>query len=260
MGLFRRAKKALSPEPTVANPRIAHRLPQGDGPPVVLPHGDRRIAAAGSGYYPEAYKHLPEGPCTAELWPEPGNPHDKNAIALVIRGRTAGYLGAGWAEEYGRLIKRLHKQGPVQVVGSVQRNEHSLIFEIQLLRVDALARWIDAVPADRDSVPLREASVKLWGLTPPEHQAAIEQALGGHDRREITVEMRAEAIERGKYAGQHDAVAYIGSRRIGHIPAKRKDEAPNLFTDLLEGPVLLQANLFRGTEYGHWVRCRVPVH
>lgn len=48
---------------------------------------------------------------TATLVPEPDNPHDANAVAVQLGGRTAGYLGRDDAREYQPVLMDLVRAG-----------------------------------------------------------------------------------------------------------------------------------------------------
>ncbi len=44
--------------------------------------------------------------CTARLVPEPGNPHDSNAVMVMIDGRQVGYLSRAHAQAMTILFQR----------------------------------------------------------------------------------------------------------------------------------------------------------
>ncbi len=48
---------------------------------------------------------------TAILAPEPGNPHDPSAVAVVVEGRRIGYLPKDTAPAYSRLFQAMARQG-----------------------------------------------------------------------------------------------------------------------------------------------------
>lgn len=52
--------------------------------------------------------------CEALLLPDPDNPHDRNAVRVLIEGRTVGYLSRDMAPQYRDAMRRLgcrHGQG-----------------------------------------------------------------------------------------------------------------------------------------------------
>lgn len=53
---------------------------------------------------------------TAELVPEPDNPHDRNAVCVRIDGRTVGYLATDAARLYAPLVHRLVRANVVPTV------------------------------------------------------------------------------------------------------------------------------------------------
>lgn len=67
--------------------------------------------------------------CDAVLTPEPDNPHDAGAVAVVIEGRKVGYLPADRAASYlQRLAAAGHPGAPIlcaaKIVGGWKTNQH----------------------------------------------------------------------------------------------------------------------------------------
>lgn len=70
-------------------------------------------AVLGEAHKPEGAEHV----MPALLTPEPNNPHDHNAVAVIIAGQKVGYLSRDEAPPYSQVLRRLSDQG---LVGQVQ--------------------------------------------------------------------------------------------------------------------------------------------
>lgn len=77
----------------------------------------------GTEFYPAAYRGARDGVAIeVELFPEPGNRHDPNAVAGYVGGQLAGYLGRGPAAEYQPLVRQANALGyRVIVAGAFER-------------------------------------------------------------------------------------------------------------------------------------------
>ncbi len=58
-------------------------------------------------------------PVTAALEPEPENPHDPNAIKVLVQGRHVGYLSRDDALRYGPAVRLLREHDRVLVCDAV---------------------------------------------------------------------------------------------------------------------------------------------
>lgn len=74
----------------------------------LAPYGDFIVHVVGESHYQDALEAI-AGPknedgydltCVAELWPERGNPHDDQAVAVLIRRKVVGYLKRADARSY----------------------------------------------------------------------------------------------------------------------------------------------------------------
>lgn len=52
---------------------------------------------------PEGHEHF----CRAELRPEPNNPHDRDAVGVLIEGRKVGHLARPDAAAYVAMLRRI---------------------------------------------------------------------------------------------------------------------------------------------------------
>lgn len=77
---------------------------------------------AGESHYQDAL-HAIAGTCegevrfetTAALVPEPGNPHDPNAVRVEVDGRLVGYLPRAAAVAYGPVVRAPAERGRTAV-------------------------------------------------------------------------------------------------------------------------------------------------
>lgn len=87
----------------------------GDGPSQMRPRRRKQaqkarshdfMGVAGESYRQSALSSLIslDGPLVATLIPEPTNPHDKNAIRVVVNGQHVGYLKREAARQFGQAI------------------------------------------------------------------------------------------------------------------------------------------------------------
>jgi hypothetical protein len=65
------------------------------------------LSAICGGHCKDGHQHE----CIAELVPEPDNPYDKNAVAVVIKRRTVAYLSRDNAKWYLQELARLGRSG-----------------------------------------------------------------------------------------------------------------------------------------------------
>ena len=78
-----------------------------------------KLSVVGESHYQAALIEASECPptgkhgyeCSAELVPEPDNPHDKFAVKVLVKGRHVGYLSRGNAKRYGKRIRGLNSEG-----------------------------------------------------------------------------------------------------------------------------------------------------
>lgn len=109
-----------------ANTHAMHRLPIGTDDPTG--HGLSIVGESHDGRQ-TVLEELVGGktpePCSirvlAELRPEPDNPYDPNAVAVLIDGRQVGYLARADAARMVEAINRLGSDGkPVTCAGSIR--------------------------------------------------------------------------------------------------------------------------------------------
>jgi hypothetical protein len=81
--------------------------------------GSELVNVAGESHYQEALRELTgtdgseqvRREAEAVLVPEPGNPHDPNAVRVEIDGRLVGYLPRGAAVAYGPMLQAVIARG-----------------------------------------------------------------------------------------------------------------------------------------------------
>lgn len=69
-------------------------------------------------------------PQKTELIPEPTNPHDPNAIKVVIDGQHVGYIKAG---SCARILKLMKENRIARIDGEIYGGNHKMIYDDELL-------------------------------------------------------------------------------------------------------------------------------
>ncbi len=76
------------------------------------------VHVVGESHYTNSFREICGPPTppktmtvTASLVPDPRNPHDANAIAIVVNGKRIGHLATEDAQRYLGLVQRLNEQG-----------------------------------------------------------------------------------------------------------------------------------------------------
>lgn len=80
--------------------------------------GDERVAAVGEASYQEALCSVcgsyrwedVQFDCLAYLLPEPDNPHDPNAVKVMVEGQHVAYLSRGDALDYRAAVQAMFNQ------------------------------------------------------------------------------------------------------------------------------------------------------
>jgi len=127
MGLFSRRSKREESSPA----------PRGDRP--TIPIGGP-VRVVGEENYPDAFVRItggagPEGyeaSVVAVLQPEPENPHDPNAVAVLVAGEKVGYLGRVNAERYGEFVAAFIDRFGVAAAGAMIRGNDRGLFDVEL--------------------------------------------------------------------------------------------------------------------------------
>lgn len=74
----------------------------------------------GAIYHKAAFERLRTGQeLVVELVPEPGNPHDSDAVALHTTGLRIGYIGADYAENWHDAVSRINRMGMAVIASGV---------------------------------------------------------------------------------------------------------------------------------------------
>lgn len=82
--------------------------------------GNVIVNTIGSEYYTEPWLRITEPTITVELIPEPQNPYDNNAVAVVVNSQIIGHLTRSNARQYFNTITKLNSSGyTLQVDGEV---------------------------------------------------------------------------------------------------------------------------------------------
>lgn len=116
----------------------------------LLVDGDSWHLVVGGEFHPDAYRDARVGDTvSADLVPEPSNPYDAPAVAVVIGNETAGYLNIGCAQQYVALIQQANGLGyRVRARGEYEHGASSITVRLNLPWPDDLRKWLD-LPAER---------------------------------------------------------------------------------------------------------------
>lgn len=103
----------------VARPSSGRSAPQAVGPVRLDGSGDFAQEVVGESFNQDALDAICGGKCeeghdlecVATLQPEPTNPYDKNAVAVLIRGRKVAHLSRSDALAFHRDMRRLGAAG-----------------------------------------------------------------------------------------------------------------------------------------------------
>ena len=109
--------------------------------------GDKqwRVTMRGNGYHDRRpVDRMPRRhPFDVLLRREPENRHDTNAIAVIVDGERAGYVGQWYAARYAPTLDALESESITATAKVMRRNgAHDLYLD--LLPPDALADWARA--------------------------------------------------------------------------------------------------------------------
>lgn len=97
----------------------------------------------GTEHYGPLLTRRGEGPATFELYREPTNPHDRNAVAVHLDGQVVGYLSAYQAKQYGSAVERIQQHGTVGIAGRVGRSgAGSVTAWLSLPKPADLTKWV----------------------------------------------------------------------------------------------------------------------
>lgn len=161
---------------------------------------------------------------TAELVPEPDNPHDANAICVRIEGEAVGYLSADAARAYQPLVHALVRSDVVATVQariwavtrfSRQRNRQELKSAIRLaLPEPTTVLPVNGSPSVPHAVVPRGRKVQVTGES--DHFDVLAPFIGASGYLLTTL----HRIEIVKARSTSPAIEVrVGNRRVGQLTA-----------------------------------------
>lgn len=181
---------------------------------------------------------------TAYLVPEPGNPHDPNAVAVKVLvdggGIRIAYLPREDAVRYQPLLKHLTRLGRVGIcdAGIVQGAAGLAVF--LYLAQPAECMFQNDPPAATRLPAERSCAVTDEG----HHQDVL-----GRFRTDgmVWATLHPATVERGKYAGQQTIEVRIDSERVGVLSASQGDRYRQILTWSTAPTVAVEAQVYKGS-------------
>lgn len=229
---------------------------------------DGRQGVAGESHYQKALKALAGGkavperdldkaiPVEAALVPD-ANRHDRNAVRVVVDGRTVGYLPREDAADYRPELNRLWQDGavgvcPGRIMGGGKRH-----YGIHL-RLAPPGRACRANSADGLRIVEGDKSVAVSQLG--DHHDVLEAALEGVPPRDgsyppFVCELAQGTVASGKHEGKPSIEVRLNGQRIGELTQKMTSR----YWHLLDGTrVGCEATIKRREDGTLDVRAKLP--
>ena len=230
-------------------------LPQPTPCRVLTLNGVSGVFVVGGEYVPKDSQRVPTGAgFTVELRREPTNPHDKNAIAVLHKGRKIGYFGAGRAVDYAPLIDIANKVGQsVQATAIAHKEQRGgILTHVAMPTVYELAVHLGPAAsqiADTNKLPI-QATFKQLG----KYQEPLSRALAGMEHRQIKADVVLGPTPSGKYKGQNMVKFLFQGEEIGVLPAQYRDSHQEFFRAAESGKTTCSVVLNRRYDERIWAR------
>lgn len=205
-------------------------LPQQTPGRVLSLNGERGVIVVGGEYVPKDSQRVPTGVgFTVELRREPTNPHDKNAIAVLHKGRKIGYFSAGQAADYAPLIDIANEGGQtVQASATAQKDQRGEILTfVEMPTVYELAVQLGPAAsriADANKPPIQATFKQL-----AKYQDQLSRILAGMEERQIQAAVVVDETLSGKHKGQNMVKFFFQGDEIGVLPAQYRDTHQEFF-------------------------------
>lgn len=205
-------------------------LPQPTPGRVLSLNGVSGVFVVGGEHVPKDSQRVPTGAgFTVELRREPTNPHDKNAIAVLHKGRKIGYFGAGRAIDYAPLIDIANKGGQsVQATAIAHKEQRGEVnTTVAMPTVYELAVQLGPVAsriADANKPPIQATFKQL-----AKYQDQLSRVLAGMEERQIKAAVVLDETPSGKYKGQNMVKFFFQGEEIGVLPAQYRDAHQEFF-------------------------------
>lgn len=203
----------------------------------------QRLVVGGE-HYPHAYRKVRVGrEYGVTLSPV-------NGVAAYLDGKLCGYLASGTSEWFQPLALAAQRRGYyLWTLGQGERIRSEKVVRLTALPDERELKIILGLP-----VPPAPARGKLKRLGKSE--TLIGRVLGRQDRVLVRVVLTTEKTPSGKYAGQSMIRATLDDQTLGLIPAKYRDECPDLFALVEHAPRTAEADV-RRYDSRPWVRVTV---
>ncbi|GAA3287492.1 HIRAN domain-containing protein [Arthrobacter citreus] len=204
-------------------------LPQATPDQVLSLNGDRGVFVVGGEYVPRDSQRVPTGAeFTVELRREPTNPHDKNAVAVLHKGRRIGYFSEYNAANYATLIDIANKGGQtVQAAATAHRERGEILTHVAMPNVYDLAMLLGPAAsriAEANNPPI-QATIKQLA----KYQEQLSRLVAGMEERRIQASVVLDETPSGKYKGQNMVKFFFQGEEIGVLPAQYRDTHQEFF-------------------------------
>ena len=204
-------------------------IPQTTPDRVLSLNGDRGVLVVGGEYVPRDSQRVPTGAeFTVELRREPKNPHDKNAVAVLHKGRKIGYFSEYNAANYATLIDIANKGGQtVQAAATAHRERGEILTHVAMPNVYELAVQLGPAAsriADANKPPIQATFKQL-----AKYQDQLSRVLAGMEERQIKAAVVLDETPSGKYKGQNMVKFFFQGEEIGVLPAQYRDAHQEFF-------------------------------
>lgn len=181
---------------------------------------------------------------TADVRREPTNPHDANAVAVIIANRLVGYIPSGDTYEWQKLLTRLETEDEYAVAtASIYLNGDG--YTIVLHATPSVPDVLNAAPSGRQ-LPAE------WGVA-ISGEENVQPLLAGYGADSwVWAQLTTGTIEKGKYAGHPTFYAAIDGQTAGCVSALQAERYLRLVTSSLpcyclayikQGPKKLEVEL-----------------
>ena len=151
----------------------------------------------------------------AQLVPEPKNKYDRNAVAVLVGGRTVGYLPAEVAAEYQPVLLGLLSRGLLGTCTGAIVGGGSKFYGIWLMVAEpgVISFFLDA--PDHVQPVAGSSSVTITGEELHEDTLRMLNVAGASVRHLAT--LHPSVVAKGKYAGSATAEIRIQNQPVGSL-------------------------------------------
>ncbi|RZQ65893.1 DUF4236 domain-containing protein [Amycolatopsis suaedae] len=232
-----------------------------------------RVAVVGESHYQAALCRAARGTpagtdlaqhlrVVAALVPEPDNPHDPNAVRVVVvtggHGETVGHLPRGIARAYQRPLLALRTQGSIGTCpGRITGGGIGRYYGIYLHLAEPESLLLENLVGDIDLV---EPARRLTVTREEDHQDTLSHYQRIDSSRTLLVaELVSSTVSRGKHKGAYAIEVRLNGKRVGELTAKMSSRYQSLVVnaEAMDSQPICEAELTHG-DYGYQVDIYLP--